>query len=594
MKQTPNQLFEQLSKEFSSKKDKELINEELGQIVTLKPINTIEASAKEPFWTKFENFLAEGGTLDPLVNNEDKVKYNTKEQDEKIKADPKLKFEMDDKLGGSYKVSDAVENIDSHNYDYDPRVENINNVNAQEVLSGVQLEINYNKELSLDEAMELAVKNLAKDPLHYVKEGQFGVQGLGYKEAKQQQSDGESYGGSGFSTKLKDGGDSMELVKESKELVLEAFGQVVTSGNPNSLAAQSGNIIRQMMAEKEEEKKLPMDEMEDEGTAVSYSDTTSEAAKPDFIDIDGDGDKEETMKKAAKDKKKKMKKESIESKLAEIGKEAEKVKMEAQLDYLHDHIAEKMDRVSSIQEDENLSELIDKAKMKQMQREIKDLERKKMKMERIYEKSCGSKYTKKGMVDEMDAVSWNEKNNPTRNRAVGERDPKKVGKSTSAYAINEGYDKDGKQTSGTEGTPVWEVPKDTQNPELKPYAGKYLAAVGGTTDGNGKPNVTQISPITKDSKSGWMTGETKSIKPTGLFLFGKVIGYKKKDKSDPDFEAKQDIFRNLMKPENKDRKMLVKKAQSTGDFSELTFKKKDGQMGNLKDNPIKYILASNK
>ena len=402
MKHTPNQLFEQLSKEFSSKKDKELINEELGQVVTLKPINTIEASAKDPFWTKFENFLAEGGTLDPLVNNEDKVKYNTKEQDEKVKADPKLKYEMDRKLAGSYKISDGVENIDSHNYDYDPKVENINNVNAQEVLSGVQLEINYNKELSLDEAMELAVKNLAKDPLHYVKEGQFGVQGLGYKEAKQQQSDGESYGGSGFSTKLKDGGDSMELVKESKELVLEAFGQVVTSGNPNSLAAQSGNIIRQMMAEKEEEKKLPMDEMEDEGTAVSYSDTTSEAAKPDFADIDGDGDKKETMKQAAKDKKKKVKKESIDSKLAEIGKEAEKVKMEAQLDFLHDHINEKVDRVNSIQEDENLSELIDKTKMKQMQREIKDLERKKMKMEKIYEKSCGKKYQKQEIVDEME------------------------------------------------------------------------------------------------------------------------------------------------------------------------------------------------
>ena len=231
----------------------------------------------------------------------------------------------------------------------------------------------------------------------------------------------------------------MELVKESKELVLEAFGQVVTSGNPNSLAAQSGNIIRQMMAEKEEEKKLPMDEMEDEGTAVSYSDTTSEAAKPDFADIDGDGDKKESMKQAAKDKKKKVKKESIDSKLAEIGKEAEKVKMEAQLDFLHDHIQEKVDRVSSIQEDENLSELIDKTKMKQMQREIKDLERKKMKMERIYEKSCGSKYAKKEMVDEMDEVSWNEKNNPTRG-AAGERDPKQVGQSVSAYAVNESVD----------------------------------------------------------------------------------------------------------------------------------------------------------
>ena len=30
---------------------------------------------------------------------------------------------------------------------------------------------------------KLAVKNLAKDPLHYVKEGQFGVKGLGYSEA---------------------------------------------------------------------------------------------------------------------------------------------------------------------------------------------------------------------------------------------------------------------------------------------------------------------------------------------------------------------------------------------------------------------------
>ena len=427
MKQTPNQLFKQLSKEFSPKKDKELINEELGQVVTLKPINTIEASAKDPFWTKFENFLAEGGTLDPIVNTEEKV--NTKEEDEKIKAEVK-------------KVDKTVENVDSHNYDY--KAENINNVNAQEVLTGIQCEINYNKELTLDEAKELAVKNLAKDPLHYVKEGQFGVKGLGYTEPKVQENTGETYGGSGFSEKLKDSSTEMQVVKESKddddcgcekEVINEAFGQVVTSGNPNSLAAQSGNVIRQMMAEKEEEKKLPMDEMEDEGTAVSYSDTTSEAAKPDFADIDGDGDKKETMKQAAKDKKKKVKKESIDSKLAEIGKEAEKVKMEAQLDFLHDHIDEKVNRVNSIQEDENLSELIDKSKMKQMQREIKDLERRKAKMERIYEKSCGKKYTKKEMVDEMDAVSFNDKNNPTQGPA-GERDPKKVGQSTGDYSIN--------------------------------------------------------------------------------------------------------------------------------------------------------------
>ena len=429
MKQTANQLFESLSKEFSNKK--EVINEELGQVIELKPLVQLEATPKRGFEIAFEKFLAEGGTLDPILN--DDMKTNTKENDEKVKADPKLTFEMNSKMAGEYKVSDGVKNIDSHNYDY--TAENINNVNAQEMLTGIQCEINYNKELTLDEAKEIAVKNLSKDPLHYVKEGQFGVKGLGYKESTQNQSDGESYGGSGYSTKLKEGGDSMVPVKESKRnklkrLVSEAFGQVVTSGNPNSLAAQSGNVIRQMMAE-----------TEDEGTAVSYS----EAAKPDFMDIDGDGDKKESMKKAGADKKKKPKKDSIDSKLAEIGAEAEAVKMEAQINYLDEIIDEKNNRLSSISEDENLSELVDKKKMKEMEKEVKFLGKKKAQMEKVYEKMCGKAYQKPEIVDEveeveeideMDAVSFNDKNNPSRGSA-GERDPKKVGTSTGPYSVNQ-------------------------------------------------------------------------------------------------------------------------------------------------------------
>ena len=80
--------------------------------------------------------------------------------------------------------------------------------------------------------------------------------------------------------------------------------------------------------------------------------------------------------------------------------------------------------------------------MKDMQKEIKLLEKRKGKMEKMYEKMCGKKYRKAEMMDEveeldeMDAVSWNEKNNPTRSKSVGERDPKKVGQSTSDYAVN--------------------------------------------------------------------------------------------------------------------------------------------------------------
>ena len=375
MKKTANQLHEELTKK--------LITE---NYVDLKPMSTFEATPKQDFETKFAQFLNEKkgdlSELKPIVNTDEST--NTIKDSEGISADSKAKFEGKG-FQASYKVDKTLENIDSHNYDYDTTVENINNVNGEELLKGVQLESSYNSELTLDEAKELVIKNLAKDPLHYVKEGQFGIKGLGYTEAKTQKVDGK-HAASGYSEKLKDSDNTFDLVKES------------------------------LMGSLREEE-------------------IEESPKPDFADIDGDGDKKEPMKKAASDKKKKVKKESIDSKLAEIGKEAEAVKLEAQLDYLHDHIQEKLDRVSSIQEDENLRELIDKTKMKEMQREIKLLEKKKSQMEKVYEKSCGKAYSKKEIVDEMDEVSWNEKTNPTRG-ASGERDPKQVGQSVSDYTIN--------------------------------------------------------------------------------------------------------------------------------------------------------------
>ena len=87
MKQTPEQLFEQLSKEFAPKKEKEVINEALGEVVTLKPINTIEPTPKADWENKFSQFLSEADSLEPIVNNEEKI--NTKEEDDKIKAEVK-------------------------------------------------------------------------------------------------------------------------------------------------------------------------------------------------------------------------------------------------------------------------------------------------------------------------------------------------------------------------------------------------------------------------------------------------------------------------------------------------------------------------
>jgi hypothetical protein len=149
---------------------------------------------------------------------------------------------------------------------------------------------------------------------------------------------------------------------------------------------------------------MKCEEVSGKHAASGYSDKVKEVVKESLMSGTTNIVKEEEEEKEAPKPKmaKKAKKESIDSKLAEIGKEAEAVKLEAQLDFLHDHIAEKLDRVNSINEDENLKELIDKAKMKQMQKEIKELEKKKAKMEKIYEKSCGRKYQKEEIVDEME------------------------------------------------------------------------------------------------------------------------------------------------------------------------------------------------
>jgi hypothetical protein len=375
---------EQLHKELTDK----LINE---NYVDLNPITTFEASPKADFETKFADFLTEKkGDLEelkPIVNTEEK--FNTKEELDKIPAESKAKPQGEG-FQISYKVDKTLENIDSHNYDYNPSVENINNVNGEELLKGFYCEMKNNPDMTKVEIQEKVIKNLAKDPLFYVKEGQFGVEGLGYTEQKISQNDGKNYGGSGYSDKLKDSSNNMEIVKES-------IGGVVTTGtNPWTV------IIDEIIGE---EKELPMDEVNAVDARQEAIDASNESAgveeekRPDYPDVDKDGDREESMEKALKDKKaKKPKKESIDTKLSEIGKAGDITKLEAQLEFLSNHINEKIDRVSSINEDDNLKELIDKKKMKDMQKEIKLLEKRKGKMEKMYEKMCGKKY--KQMVDE--------------------------------------------------------------------------------------------------------------------------------------------------------------------------------------------------
>lgn len=393
------ELLEAFKKSLENK-EKDILKEELGGIVTLKPLVQLTSADfnpnRQPWEDKYDSYLAEekAKALSPIVNNDDKV--NTKEQDEKIKAEAK-------------KVDGTVENIASHNYDYSPKVDNINNVNGQELLNGVYYEIKNNPSLTLEEAQEKVIKNLAKDSLHYVKEGQFGVKGLGYQEQKVEEVSGK-YAASGYSDKLKAGKTEMVPVKEAllKKMIQEHLGGVVTSGNPNSYAAQSGNLIRLMMAEEgltennslntfmsslseeNEEKDLPMDEV-----------------KGKDLDKDGDIDKDDYMAakdqaiKASQGKAKKVKKADLASKLKEVENQGAVVTLEAKIELVQNEIDSANERLNQIDENSDLAELMDKMKLKEMRRSVSLMEKEKATLEKIYEKMCGKAYQRSEMVDEI-------------------------------------------------------------------------------------------------------------------------------------------------------------------------------------------------
>ena len=88
--------------------------------------------------------------------------------------------------------------------------------------------------------------------------------------------------------------------------------------------------------------------------------------------------------------------------LAEIDKQSAVVAMEAKINKLAEMVEAKTQRLSMVSEDENLSELIDKKRVKMMEREIKEIEKAKLKLEKLYEKMSGGK--KKEMVDEVEEL----------------------------------------------------------------------------------------------------------------------------------------------------------------------------------------------
>jgi hypothetical protein len=124
-------------------------------IVSLGPINSpFDSKKKESYELAYEAFLAEA-----------KKKEN---KDEKVKAEEK-------------KPAKRVEEDYSHNFDNSDE-KNPDNMIFDQIMMGYYAEMKdpKNADKTMQELKDMVFKNLSKDPIHYTKDGQFGVKGLGY------------------------------------------------------------------------------------------------------------------------------------------------------------------------------------------------------------------------------------------------------------------------------------------------------------------------------------------------------------------------------------------------------------------------------
>jgi len=123
-----------------------------------------------------ENFIG----FESIVGHEPKKKESYETAFESFLAEAKKKQEEDEKAELK-KTSKQVEEDLGKNFDYSDD-KNPDNLIFDQIMMGYYAEMKDSKNANktMQQLKDIVLKNLAKDPIHYTKEGQFGVKDLGY------------------------------------------------------------------------------------------------------------------------------------------------------------------------------------------------------------------------------------------------------------------------------------------------------------------------------------------------------------------------------------------------------------------------------
>ena len=386
-------------------------------------------------------------------------------------------FQLDTVVDESLKEAKAIEkktpkevlDLEDKNYQSDGK-DDFDDIYGEEFELGIYAEMSdpKNEDKSVLDIKRIVAKNIRKDSLYYVKDGQFGIKGLGYtdeapglKASKSDQmekvkldestnpenldklySDNQSWSDDIDNLQKIKNNLSSEEKKRFKRLTpndqktFEKIMRMMDGELEESLngdkkwSSYEQRMVNQIKAAQKEKRgmyTLPMktqdfyrkhkdifDESLNEakfkkGQTVKYIvPGTSDKMKSgkitdfkstrdeDFAIIDGKTISFSHISESLKE----AKKESIDKKLSEIDKNSTIAALEVKIDALDEIIESKSQRISMVTEDEDLANIVDKKKIKAMQKEIKLLEKKKAGFQKTYEKLCGKAYEAKETIDE--------------------------------------------------------------------------------------------------------------------------------------------------------------------------------------------------
>jgi len=274
-----------------------------------------------------------------------------------------------------------VIDMETRGFDYkDPK--NIDNVYGQEFLEGYYAEMkdpkNANKDV--DQLKEIVAKNLAKDPTYYTTNQAFGIKGIGY-------SDSHPGLGSTKAVKGKYASSGMEPVKIKENMIkLTDLLNEGIGGYVNVSPIGLGNTYNMAEAEDKAEKE------------EHYRD----AEKDDAAHI-------EDLEKDMKDDKKadkKVEKEGLENRLRQIEVAGNVAALEAKMNAIDEEIAAREGKLAMVAENDAIAEFINPTRIKEINREISELQKAQAKYGKLYEKVAGKAYVKKEVVDETEESEY--------------------------------------------------------------------------------------------------------------------------------------------------------------------------------------------